>query len=92
MGPCQALRKGKGDRLTCEHWSSGYQEAIYKLARCRFEALNSEIIEPRRYERYADRYSAMLEMVKALTGKSYQEIDRDVIAIYNKLYMQRNEV
>lgn len=75
-----------------EQWSSGYQEAIYKLARCRLEALNSEIIEPRRYERYADRYSAMLEMVKALAGKSYQEIDRDVIAIYNKLCMQRKEV
>ena len=76
----------------CEQWSSGYQEAIYALARCRFEALNSAIIEPRRYERYADRYSAMLEMVKALTGKSYQEIDRDVIAIYNKVYIQRNGV
>lgn len=76
----------------CEQWPSGYQEAIYKLARCRFEALNSEIIEPRRYERYADRYSAMLEMVKTLAGKSYQEIDRDVIAIYNKLCMQRKEV
>ena len=76
----------------CEQWSSGYQEAIYALARCRFEALNSDIIEPRRYERYADRYSTMLEMVKALTGKSYQEIDRDVIAIYNKLYIQRKEV
>lgn len=75
-----------------EQWSSGYQEAIYKLALCRFEALNSEIIEPRRYERYADRYSAMLEMVKALTGKPYAEIDRDVIAIYNKVYIQRNEV
>lgn len=75
-----------------EQWSSGYQEAICALARCRFEALNSEIIEPRRYERYADRYSAMLEMVKALTGKSYREIDRDVIAIYNKLHMQRKEV
>lgn len=75
-----------------EQWSSGYQRAIYKLALCRFEALNSDIIEPRRYERYADRYSAMLEMVKALTGKSYQEIDRDVIAIYNKVHIQRNEV
>lgn len=62
------------------------------LARCRFEALNSEIIEPRRYERYAGRYGAMLEMVKALTDKSYQEIDRDVIAICNKLYAQRKEV
>lgn len=75
-----------------EQWSSGYQKAIYALARCRFEALNSEIIEPRRYERYAERYSIGLEMVKALTGKSYQEIDRDVIAIYNRLYIQRNEV
>lgn len=75
-----------------EKWSSGYQEAIYALARCRFEALNSEIIEPRRYERYAGRYGAMLEMVKALTGKSYQEIDRDVIAIYNKVCIQRNGV
>ena len=34
----------------------------------------------------------MLETVKVLTGKSYQEIDRDVIAIYNKLYIQRKEV
>lgn len=78
--------------MTCEQWSSGYQEAIYSLARCRFEALSSELIEPRRYERYADRYSTRLETVKLLTGKSYQEIDRDVIAIYNKLYMQRKEV
>lgn len=75
-----------------EQWSSGYQEAIYALARYRFEALNSEIIEPRRYERYTERYSTGLEMVKALTGKSYQEIDRDVMAIYNKLYMQRKDV
>lgn len=76
----------------CEQWSSGYQEAIYALARCRFEALNSEITEPRRYERYTDRYSTGLEMVKVLTGKSYQEIDRDVTAICNKLYIQRKEV
>lgn len=75
-----------------EQWSSGYQEVVYSLARCRFEALNSEIIEPRRYKRYAERYSAMLETVKALTGKSYQEIDRDVIAIYNKLCIQGKEV
>lgn len=75
-----------------EQWSSGYQEAIYALARCRFEALSSELVEPRRYKRYADRYSTRLETVKALTGKSYQEIDRDVIAIYNKLYIQRKEV
>ena len=76
----------------CEQWSSGYQQAIYALARCRFEALNSVIIEPRRYERYAGRYGAMLEMVKVLTDKSYQEIDRDVISIYNKLCLQRKEV
>ena len=76
----------------CEKWSSGYQQAIYKLARCRLEALNSEIIEPRRYERYSDRYSAGLEMVKALTDKSYQEIDRDVIAVCNNCYAKRKEV
>lgn len=76
----------------CEQWSSGYQEAIYTLARCRFEALSSELVEPRRYDRYADRYSIMLETVNMLTGKSYQEIDRDVIAIYNKVHIQRNEV
>lgn len=75
-----------------EQRSSGCQEAIYALARCRFEALNSEIIEPRRYERYTDRYSAMLKMVKVLTGKSYREIGRDVIAICNKLHMQRKEL
>lgn len=75
-----------------EKRSSGYQEAIYTLARCRFEALNSEIIEPRRYERYSDRYSAGLEVVKVLTGKSYQEIDRDVTAAYNKLCTQRKGV
>ena len=78
--------------MTSVQRSSGYQEAIHALARCRFEALSSEIIEPRRYERYADRYSAMFEMVKVLTGKSYQEIDLDVIAIYNKLYMQMKKV
>lgn len=76
----------------CEQWSSGYQQAIYDLASCRFEALNSELVEPSRYELYADRYSTMLETVKVLTGKSYQEIDRDVIAIYNKLYTQRKEI
>lgn len=75
-----------------EQWSSGYQEVIYELARCRFEALSSELVEPRRYKRYADRFSAILETVNVLTGKSYQEIDRDVIAIYNKLYIQRKEV
>lgn len=81
------------DSANINTWSSSYQEAIYKLARCRFEALNSEIIESRRYGRYyADRYTAMLEMTKVLTGKSCQEIDRDVIAIYNKLNMRRKEV
>lgn len=75
-----------------EQRSSGYQEAVYKLARCRFEALNSDIIEPRRYYRYADRYSTMIEMIKSLTGKSCHEIDRDVTAVYNKAYIQRNEV
>lgn len=84
--------KERGDRLMSEQWSSGYQEVIYKLACCRFEELNSELVEPRRYKRYADRYGTMLETVKVLTGKSYQEIDRDVIAIYNKLYIQRKEV
>lgn len=75
-----------------QQWSSGYQEAIYKLALCRYEAVSSEVVEPRRYERYAGRYGAMLEMVKALTGKSCREIDRDVIAIYNKVCIQRKEV
>lgn len=78
--------------MISEQWSSGYQHAIYMLARCRFEALSSELVETRRYKRYADRYSTMLEAVKVLTGKSYQEIDRDVISIYNKLYVQRKEV
>ena len=75
-----------------EQRPSGYQKAIYALARCRFEALSSEIAEPRRYERCTERYSTGLEMVKVLTGKSYREIDRDVTAIYNRLYTQRKEV
>ena len=45
-----------------------------------------------RYKRYVDRYTTMFEMVKVLTGKSYQEIDRDVIAVHNKLKMQRKQV
>ena len=62
------------------------------LARWRFEALNSDIIEPGRYARYADRYSCGLEVIKALTGKSYQEIDCDVIAACNCCAKRKKEM
>lgn len=69
-----------------EQWSSGYQEAIYTLARWRFEAMNSELLETHRYAKYADRYASGLDMVKLLTGKTYEEIDHDVLRVYNNRY------
>ena len=66
------------DSATIDTWEQGYLEAVYTLARCRHEAINSELTEPYRYARYADRYTFGLDMVKTLTRKSYVEIDRDI--------------
>ena len=67
-------------------WDSGYRRAIYNLAACRHEAINSELTEPHRYARYADRYAFGLDMVKTLTRKPYGEIDRDINLVYNSAY------
>lgn len=68
---------------TCD---SGYRQAIYRLALCKHEAINSELTEPHRYARYADRYTFGLDLVKNLTGKTYAEIDRDINLVYNNAY------
>lgn len=74
------------DSVNINTWESGYRRAIYNLARCRHEAINSELTEPYRYARYADRYRFGLDLVKILTGKTYAKIDRDINLIYNKAY------
>ena len=67
-------------------WDSGYRRAICILATCRHEAINSELTEPHRYARYAERYTFGLDLVKILTGKTYAKIDRDINLVYNKAY------
>nr|DAP08919.1 MAG TPA: hypothetical protein [Caudoviricetes sp.] len=74
------------DSVNFNTWDSGYRRAIYSLATCRHEAINSELTEPHRYARYADRYTFGLDLVKFLTGKTYAEIDRDINLVYNKAY------
>ncbi len=67
-------------------WGSGYRQAIYDLAACRHEAINSELTEPYRYARYADRYRFGLSLVKFLTGETYAKIDSDITLVYNRAY------
>ena len=74
------------DNTTIGTWDRGYLEAVYTLARWRFEAMSSELVETHRYAKYADRYAGGLELVKILTSKTYEEIDRDVLHAYNNRY------
>lgn len=74
------------DSVSISTWDSGYRRVIYNLAQCRHEANNSELTEPYRYARYADRYKFGLDLVKILTGKTYAKIDRDINLVYNKAY------
>lgn len=74
------------DSVNINTWDSGYRQAIYTLARCSHEAINSELTEPHRYVRYADRYTFGIYLVKLLTGKTYDEIDRDIDLVYNTAY------
>lgn len=69
-----------------DRWSAEYRQAIHLLARWKFEAVNSELTEPHRYERYSDRYDIGRDMVKILTQKSYAEINYDINLAYNKVY------
>lgn len=74
------------DNGTFEMQPWGYREAVCMLARWKFEAENSELVEPHRYERYSERYFIGREMVKILTQKSYAEINYDINLVYNKAY------
>lgn len=67
-------------------WTTEYRQAIHLLARWKFEAVNSELTEPHRYERYSDRYVIGRDMVKILTQKAYAEINYDVNLAYNEVY------
>lgn len=67
-------------------WTTEYRQAIHLLARWKFEAANSELTEPHRYERYSERYVIGRDMVKILTQKSYAEINHDINLAYNKVY------
>lgn len=63
-----------------------YRQAIRLLAQWKFEAVNSELTEPHRHERYSDRYDIGRNIVKILTQKSNAEIDHDINFAYNKAY------
>lgn len=67
-------------------WPTEYRRAIHLLARWKFEAANSELTDPHRYERYSDRYVIGRDMVKILTQKSYAEINYDINLAYNEVY------
>lgn len=72
------------DTFEMQPW--GYREAVYILARWKFEAETSELVEPHRYERYSERYFTGFDMVKIVTQKSYEEINCDINLVYNKAY------
>lgn len=74
------------DSVNSNTWDSAYRQAIYSLATCRNEAINSELTEPHRYARYTDRYTFGLYLVKLLTGKTYDEIDLDINLVYDSAY------
>jgi hypothetical protein len=73
------------DNATIDTWPWGYREAVYTLARWKFEAVNSELTEPHRYERYSERYYIGRDMVKILTQKSYAKINYDITLVYNMI-------
>ena len=72
------------DTFDMQPW--GYREAVYILARWKFEAETSELVEPNRYGRYSERYGIGCDMVKIITQKSYEEIIYDINLVYNKAY------
>lgn len=67
-------------------WREQYQEAVRTLAWWKFEAVNSEICEPRRFAKYNDRYVGGFEILKIVTGKTYGDINRDIVDAYNERY------
>lgn len=78
--------RSMSDNGTFEMQPWGYREAVYILARWKFEAETSELVEPNRYERYSERYFTGLDMVKIISQKSYEEINCDVNLVYNRAY------
>lgn len=79
-------RERCGEVNIADRWTTEYRQAVHLLARWKFEAVNSELTEPHRYERYSDRYVIGCDMVKILTQKSYAEINHDINMAYNKVY------
>lgn len=79
-------RERCGEVNIADRWPTEYRQAVHLLARWKFEAANSELTEPHRYERYSDRYVIGRNMVKILTQKSYAEINYDINLAYNKVY------
>lgn len=79
-------RERCGEVNIADRWPTEYRQAVHLLARWKFEAANSELTEPHRYERYSDRYVIGRDMVKILTQKSYAEINYDINLAYNKVY------
>lgn len=79
-------RERCGEVNIADRWTAEYRQAVRLLARWKFEAVNSELTEPHRYERYSDRYVIGRDMVKILTQKSYAEINYDINLAYNKVY------
>lgn len=73
------------DNVTFGTWPWGYREAVYMVARWKFEAENSELVELHRYERYSERYFIGRDMLKILTQKSYEEIEHDITLVYNAI-------
>lgn len=67
-------------------WDTGYRQAIHSLAMSKHEAINSELTEPHLYARYVTRYAFGIDLVKKLTGKTYDEIYRDISLVYNRTY------
>lgn len=82
----QIERERCGEVNIADRWPAEYRQAVHLLARWKFEAVNSELVEPHRYKRYSERYFVGLNMAKILAQKSYEEINHDIDLAYNKVY------
>lgn len=67
-------------------WNENYEDAIRELAALKFEAVNSELSEQYRFNKYNRMYVGGFQILKLLTGKDYATINRDIVDAYNSRY------
>lgn len=67
-------------------WNENYEDAIRELAALKFEAVNSELSEQYRFNKYNHMYVGGFQILKLITGKDYATINRDIVDAYNSRY------